>query len=778
MLSRQIQSTQHCDEFQVSFGWRKHEKLQTYASTPERELFYYLINADAYLDVFPRARQVVTHSLSLAQVARRTSGALPERLQGFTYTPEALASRLEALYRHQYTAQQYTVTTPDRAPLLYELRQYAPTALVDGCWLQHASQAAACHTDIAARLFAIYTEKIGDGETSRHYGNMYQDLLHSAEMYFPEVTSRAFTTQSDLVETAFTNPVFQLSLSLFPRVYLPEILGFTLGHFFHRPDGFWCTLAAALPRYGLDGRYYQCYALADKPGKAACLAQEAVTLYLDGIVDEDKRQHYWQRLWTGVVVHTVITQGWWHDMQTYLAAPRAMSPRDKMLAMLRHKAPYAQNFHRDKKLGKMRLNERFAAEPFDAEGLLEALAASPYIDREDPAHSPFLTHLIRFGGPMFRIFTAEEQATIVEWIHSLSSDPQPQACASSTANPPPPSPPTHASTASDYWAQDLKKYARCSKRELYHYLVNVDLYPDVLSKAHDIALQYFRRAKATMRKWSLPKHLRFFPYSHNAFEERVRAMYDTQTSAYKEFVPPAKVPKDGLIWFMKQYAPSSMVDGCWLQNMAKVGTSHTEIAARLFRIYADELGNANPTHNHPNVYRRFLESVHIDMPPTDSFAFVQQPEIRETAFDVPLLLLSVSMFPKTFLPEIIGVNLAIELNGLGRDYMVMIDDLTYWKLDPYYFALHLTIDNMASGHTAVSIETVELYLDQVLATNGKEAVQREWERIWTGYLAFDRTQQRFTNSLLWQVALRFVVPQMWCNLWRNIRKTAPTADVS
>src|ERR1700675_398318 len=89
MLGRKIQSAKHGEAFQVSFGWRAHEKLQTYANTPERELFYYLINVDAYPDVLPRARQVVTQYCSLAQAARRTPGALPEPFQDFAYTPEA-----------------------------------------------------------------------------------------------------------------------------------------------------------------------------------------------------------------------------------------------------------------------------------------------------------------------------------------------------------------------------------------------------------------------------------------------------------------------------------------------------------------------------------------------------------------------------------------------------------------------------------------------------------------------------------------------------------------
>ena len=143
------------------------------------------------------------------------------------------------------------------------------------------------------------------------------------------------------------------------------------------------------------------------------------------------------------------------------------------------------------------------------------------------------------------------------------------------------------------------------------------------------------------------------------------------------------------------------------------------------------------------------------MPPTDSLDFAMQPALRDFAFDLPLLTLSVSMFPKTFLPEIIGVNLAIELSGLGKGYMEIIDELRYWKIDPYFFTLHLTIDNIASGHTAVAMETVHLYLDQILHIQGQQAMQDEWQRIWVGYLAFKQSMTRFDSTLERQAGFKY-----------------------
>jgi hypothetical protein len=305
---------------------------------------------------------------------------------------------------------------------------------------------------------------------------------------------------------------------------------------------------------------------------------------------------------------------------------------------------------------------------------------------------------------------------------------------------------------------------------LYYYFVNADLYPDVLPTARKVARQFFKKAKAEMGKRNLSEQVRLFPYSHDAFEARIRLIYQTETNAYENFIPPSTVPREIMVWFTQQYAPFPMVDGSWVQHIAKAGVSQTEISARLFRIYSDEVGNADTLKNHPNVYRRLLEGEGIQMPPTDSMEFAMQPALRDFAFDLPLLTLSVSLFPKAFLPEIIGVNLAIELSGLGKGYMQIIDELRYWKMDPYFFTLHLTIDNIASGHTAVAMETVHLYLDQIFATQGQQAMQREWERIWIGYLAFKQAMTRFDSTLEREASLRFLMPLIRLTMKRRKEK--------
>jgi hypothetical protein len=448
-----------------------------------------------------------------------------------------------------------------------------------------------------------------------------------------------------------------------------------------------------------------------------------------------------------------------------------------MIEMVIAKAPHARNMHRNKRFGKRLINDWFADEPFDAEGFLKALIASPYVNLKSPEKSQLITRSIDFGGPMFRIFTDAEQTIMQEWVHSLAAD-------SSAENENPRAP--VLLDQSDVFPPveiglldpDLTTYAKCKKRDLYYYFVNADIYPDVIPTARKIAQQFFKDARAAMNKKKLPELQQFFIYSHDAFESRIRNIYQSETNSYQALVGDSTVPREIMVWFTQQYAAFTMVDGSWVQSIAKAGVSHTEISAHLFRIYSDEVGNADTFMNHPNVYRRLLEGEGIHMPPTASREFAMQPELLDFAFDLPLLTLSISMFPKAMLPEIIGVNLGIELSGLGKDYMTIIDELNYWKIDPYFFTLHLTIDNIASGHTAIAMETVHLYLDQVLTTQGYEGMQRHWERIWIGYLAFTRVGRKFETTLEQKAAFKFMGPLLKLKMKsRKVAKSKGLAEV-
>ncbi len=427
-----------------------------------------------------------------------------------------------------------------------------------------------------------------------------------------------------------------------------------------------------------------------------------------------------------------------------------------MIALLRQKAPYARGHHRAAGIGGKGIDAWFSEDPFDAEGFLDALAQSEFVVPKAPVESRLLTDLTDFGGPMFRVFNEAERTVVLEWLQSLSDQNRP-ACTKPAA-------PTRPLAGRTYAiapvAEQDHGHESTDTRQLFYQLVNSDLFPDVLPAAKRIVSRHLRKSAAGLTK-TLPPLWQFFPYTHGAFQARIESLYEKELKAYRPFEPPPQLERAVYVWGIEQLAPTVLVDGCWLQNAAQAGNSHSRLAAALFGIYADEVGNGHTRLNHPNVYRRLLQSLNIDLPPLNDPAFAAHPGFLDAAFDLPVYLLAISHFRRSFLPEIIGLNLAIELSGLGARYMRLVDELDHWGIDATIIRLHISIDNMAGGHAAIARDVVKLYLDQLLADSGEVVMQQHWRRVWTGFLSLNSVSKRFGLAMLWHYATRFALPQWY-----------------
>jgi hypothetical protein len=146
--------------------------------------------------------------------------------------------------------------------------------------------------------------------------------------------------------------------------------------------------------------------------------------------------------------------------------------------------------------------------------------------------------------------------------------------------------------------------------------------------------------------------------------------------------------------------------------------------------------------NHPYIFQQLLDSLSIKVPSVHSKDFVEHPGFINSAFDLPVYMLSLSSFPVEFLAELLGLNMAIELSGLGKGYKRLVDEWMYWGIDPTIANIHLSIDNYASGHTFLAKKAIQLYLDEVLKSTGDSAIlDIHWRRIYSGYASL-----RFVGS--------------------------------
>ncbi|MDM0032139.1 iron-containing redox enzyme family protein [Variovorax sp. J22P271] len=165
---------------------------------------------------------------------------------------------------------------------------------------------------------------------------------------------------------------------------------------------------------------------------------------------------------------------------------------------------------------------------------------------------------------------------------------------------------------------------------------------------------------------------------------------------------------------LRAIAPTKLADGAWLSGM--LSHAGDPCFAELIRTYLEELGDGAPDKNHVLLYRRLLQAHGVD----DWLA--QSDE----CFEQGAIQLALGACTQDFLPEVIGFNLGYE--QLPLHLLISAYELDELGIDPYYFTLHVTVDNAASGHAMRAVKAVH----DALSRTDASAVF--WERVRRGYL--------------------------------------------
>jgi hypothetical protein len=609
----------------------------------------------------------------------------------------------------------------DRQALL--ALQLAPFTAIDGCWLQHASSALNSHDEAASLLLRSYLRRtLVDGTPP---GPAFIGALRRARLEVSLPASQAFAANADVDSAMYELPVFALALSQFPTLLLPEILGFNLACALrgHEP------LLGALDAEGLDARLLR--ALAD-PARHAALQEEAFAAIAAAGAS-------WPRVVRGLrIAHALFDRR--DEALRRLSNADAFSPAARMADLLRRKAPVAAGYHGRVEIAAHTLEQAFGGAASDPHALLAVLANSRYVVPGHPELSPLVTSASSPRGTMAGVFDAQEIATVSEWIRSLGDAhavaPQAQARVDAVA------PPAQAAAEAVARAAALvpvltadaeKQYARLSVRELYHRLLHAETWVDALPYARRFAAWWLSRAATGVDRGE--QAIPFAAYSHAAFDAWLQERHRAQVATY---APSADTPlptREELVESCVQLCPMVLIDGAWLQRIGQVSTCGGEVGRRLYKIYLDEVGGGDARENHPNLYRELMTAMEVELPAFGTPEFAHWPRFADASFRLPVFWLCLSLFPQHFLAETLGLTLAVEISGVGGTYRSTSDALRHHGFPSTFVDVHNTIDNIASGHTALAHEAIKAHLDEGLEQGGPDEVQRRWRRVWTGWLA-------------------------------------------
>jgi hypothetical protein len=146
------------------------------------------------------------------------------------------------------------------------------------------------------------------------------------------------------------------------------------------------------------------------------------------------------------------------------------------------------------------------------------------------------------------------------------------------------------------------------------------------------------------------------------------------------------------LYFLQRVAPTKQVDGAWLYGVLRYWQDQRFDG--LLTTYLEELGDGEAGQNHVVIYRKLLAEHDCD-----SEAGLDDEHYLQGAMQLALGLCA-----EDFLPEVIGYNLGYE--QLPLHLMISAYELSELGIDPYYFTLHVTIDNASSGHACKAAQAV------------------------------------------------------------------------
>jgi len=282
-------------------------------------------------------------------------------------------------------------------------------------------------------------------------------------------------------------------------------------------------------------------------------------------------------------------------------------------------------------------------------------------------------------------------------------------------------------------------------KDLYFKLQNLEIYSEeVLPQARELLISLFSESLTDAMQRPESGILSIEEYTREKLTKFLQEENDKTTSQWEEYLArrasgsPREMfgDRQEAMWWLKQAAPVKYVDGAWLGHINKVTTpfSLRRITKDAWQVMSEELGDGDLEKNHVHVYRSLMQEIDSGLPEghTEDFIHPRHELDEERVWKAAIAQLLVSLFPHDFLPESLGFNMAYE--GLPLHLMKTVKELQELKLNNYYFVLHISIDNSDSGHSAMAMEAVIEYIEQIRKERGDAGAEQAWKRVQAGFV--------------------------------------------
>ena len=668
-----------------------------------REIFAYATNPEIFLD-----------AENVRSLVDRLDGGravpVPETLQSSLAAFQAAIDASEVAWS-QLANFASTFDVSDRLKTTIAV-QAGPLAASLGAWNQGASAPSLFEDETNLKRLALLADDVGVGQPEASRYDAFRDIVRSIGLSVSAVGGPDLVFVRDIRDQMFGLPAIIQALSRRSDAFLPEIAGIDLSFRSIGPLPIFRLLSNPSQKGSELSRLDLSRAQLDVLGNGVS------PIEVSGSV-------------ASVQAELRVRDGVWWSLRGYLHWDRCLrdlcrahlDPRLAMALLVRERAREAGVYHGEFKLAGRSLAQWFKDAETDPLPLVDELAASALVKRGDPDRSALLGMMVRPNGRMFRVFRKVDIDVIRSWILSLDASIEAKPVSTPQIAALDPLPPPWEAQRGDTALGSVPP----SIWEAYHILQGPVLAPRTRLFAHSYVQRWLSCADASIDKTdrSLPK-----TWSMGCLRSWLLGRHDQHAEEFNEHKLDEFPAREMVIDQTVQLAPLTLIDGAWLQGFTDYAAASSRVGFSLFETYWDELGNGKCELNHPRIYRDVLRAMDIELPPTGSAAFAADPRLRDASFRLPVYWLCLGKLPVTFRAEILGMNLAMELSGVGGSYRLARRFLKHYGFPTVFVDVHNTIDNVSTGHSAWAADAIDAYMRSAVEHCDCEA---EWTRIRRGF---------------------------------------------
>ncbi|WPN97717.1 iron-containing redox enzyme family protein [Pseudomonas sp. MUP55] len=604
----------------------------------------------------------------------------------------------------------------------------APMASVLGCWLQGMSAPGVFEDPAQLRLMQLFAHDVGVGYPNASRAHHFNALLGQLQLTAYALAPAQLATLPDLDDEAFELPALLLALSRRSDAFGDELCGVDWAL---RAVGLCPGWAAMGQLEGLSLELGRLDLSASFPGVEPASLRHISQWVAHRIIEQGEDRQ--ARLLRGAHWLFGALQRW--NARLYNASLTATSPQQAIAQLMQRLARVGAVYHQNYLIEGRSLALWLEEAQQDPLPLLDVLSRSRLIVPGNSKKSLLVTSLVAPTGRMFRIFSEADLSVIGQWIDWL-----PQAAATRQLPRQPvdrsaktPRPITASPADTGHWPKSL--------REAYFVLQGRALQPATLKFAHAYVSRWLERSRTSLKtsERQLPEQ-----WGPHVLRGWLLDKHDQNGQQFDDS-DPAQIPsREEIIESTLQLAPLTLIDGAWLQGFTDVGLASSHVGYTLFQTYWDELGNGIEALNHPKIYRDGLREMGFELAPTGSRDFAEDPRLYEESFRLPVYWLCLGKLPMTFMPEVLGMNLAMELSGVGGSYRSARRFLRHYGFSTAFVDLHNTIDNVSTGHSAWAADAIDAYMR---ALTSAEQVAAQWQRVRVGYESLAPTPGKWSSVL-------------------------------